>query len=878
MIRLSNFLMIWSRSLSIALCMIMPQCCNGQSDYVDVCLAQIKETVGKPSDYLFAKSKLTDALCDSDLSLALSNCQQTLEVALVTGDKDAITLARLQEMIIQSLRKGRRKTGFDESDFELSQNASPEQKVLFHYSIINYLFWLHSIESDFKTHFEIVSNAAAECNDPHLVARLDSAEVAYRLQRLNQSNKDPAIMALTKRLQESAKQFPYLDSQIHLHLIEVDAAVMSGKKHRALEREEDAYLTANDISNKRMMCLRSFDLGTLNFVYRDFDEALVCFERMERLATEIQAQPFVHLANRRIARVYRKLGKTELAEKHLELAKNSPAFADQPFLNRQELYEDLVSVNRHLGNERRVKDYQSELIPSLGKREIQRQQKEKLELIEQAAEARIAAANEKARLEQEFYQNELATNKKIATLWSFLIASIVVVLLLFVFAIWKRLSRVSSALVSEKAISRQSQQELDALGLRLNRMQRMESLGLMAGSVAHDFNNILVGVLGNAEVIQMKRDLSDESFVQERISSIIKSAEKATSLSRQMLAYSGKQTIARFPSDINDLIQQYEAVLKSACGESHALSFQLADSPLVSKIDPTQIEQVLLNLVTNAVEASAENENARIVISTGRESVKEIDSTLHGDRTIGGEFNYLEVRDYGKGISEETIERIFEPFFSSSDSGRGLGLAVVYGVVKGHDGLIQCESEIDKGTCFRVLLPTSDETVKADETRLAQFEPIGVEHPQSGESPQTLLVIDDEESVLDLCKQLFELSGWRVITAIGGRRGTEIADAMQEHLSCILLDVVMPDMGANEVLNELETRQIDLPVVIMSGFSQTKLEFLLQRENVNSVVQKPFHAMEIQQAVKEAALSVPDGIHPNAITNEINPALPHHAK
>jgi FixJ family two-component response regulator len=173
--------------------------------------------------------------------------------------------------------------------------------------------------------------------------------------------------------------------------------------------------------------------------------------------------------------------------------------------------------------------------------------------------------------------------------------------------------------------------------------------------------------------------------------------------------------------------------------------------------------------------------------------------------------------------------------------------------VIGHEGFIRCRSNVGKGTSFRVLIPLSTDVATADIAQ-PRFENV-VEFDDKTERPiaKKILVIDDEEAVLDLCSQLMEFNGWDVISAVGGKAGL---DQIEEHLNeiaCILVDVVMPEMGANELLNELEERQVNIPVVLMSGFSQTRLEFFLERENVSSIVQKPFRANEIKRAILDAA-------------------------
>lgn len=840
---------------------------GAQTKYAELCRAEMKSAAGEPAQFLLAKLKLTDALADHDLSQALANGKQALEFAEGLGDANATTLANLQIMSIRSLRESKKSTGFDPTQYELTADATPEQRMLFYSTLINSKLWDHA-PTDCSLEFYLAAQAAAECPDSHLAARLDSLEVFYRLTWLGDSPDHSELTAIAARLEEHAQSFPFLDNQIALHLLQSERRNLAGdieQMHRNLQLASSA---ASRLGNRKFEALCYLQSGNAFLQQERLELSQQFFLRSLEAAKQLQIQPHFQLCCRKLAKVHRQRNESTLAKKYLEMALASPAFEDQAFLVKNGLKEGLLTINLHQGDAREINRYQNEIIALDAKQEIREQERTRTEMAAQAAQARILALEKQQRLQQEFDSEKSASAAVISTLWRYSIVATLVGLLLLAFTALSRLKKVSGELDTEKAHVRQSQQELDALALRLNRMQRMESLGLMAGSVAHDFNNILVGVLGNAEIIQMSKGVKDEEFVDRRIASIITSAEKATSLSRQMLAYSGKQTIARSATNLNALIRQYESVIQSACADQQTLTIELSPSKLVSKIDPVQIEQVVLNLVTNAVEATSAS--GKITVRTGTESIREVDPTLHGDRTTGGEFNYIEVQDDGCGIPAAEIERIFEPFYSNSDAGRGLGLAVVYGVLKGHDGFVQCRSRQGQGTHFRVLLPMSDEPELELEAPLKSTTAVDFGRVEASSRTQTVLVIDDEDSVLDLCRQLFQLIGWNVLTAVGGRQGVELAKQRAGDIACVLLDVVMPDMGANEVLSEFEKHQLNVPTVIMSGFSQSKLEFFLDRPNVMSIVQKPFHAMEIQQAVKEAALSPSENFPSSALDNSFN--------
>lgn len=418
----------------------------------------------------------------------------------------------------------------------------------------------------------------------------------------------------------------------------------------------------------------------------------------------------------------------------------------------------------------------------------------------------------------------------------------------------RRISRYQQQLSEEQQSLEKGTIVREALEQKLHRMQRLESLGMLAGGVAHDFNNLLVGVMGNAELLKLKTQDSDP-FVVARVDQILRSAEKAASLSYQMLAYAGKRQIARSHIDLNELVSRMIPILESTFGKQIELKAHYWRLPLICEIDETQIEQVLMNLVSNAVDASSVG--STIIIRTGCESLKSVDASLYGNRTCGGSFNYVEVEDNGTGISDDAIERMFEPFYSGKQSGRGLGLAVVYGMVNAHEGLIRTKSQVNIGSAFRVLLPTALESIHND---LTVRQSVSFVNSSMSASLPTILLVDDDEAVCDLIKNLFQALGWQVLVANDGKQGLEIIENQHSHIRCVLLDIVMPEMGGCEVLSRLQASQIALPVILMSGFSQMQLHDLqqeLQQESdsetqVVAILEKPFRIDEVLAAVEQA--------------------------
>jgi len=273
----------------------------------------------------------------------------------------------------------------------------------------------------------------------------------------------------------------------------------------------------------------------------------------------------------------------------------------------------------------------------------------------------------------------------------------------------RRISKINDRLLTEQENNKENLRLRERLGHRIAHLERVESLGDLANGIAHDFNNLLMGVIANAEAMRARPEDGEQH--RQCLDAILQSAEVAAELSQTLLGYAGKRTTQPVATDLNQLIEELLPLVKSTNGFQNNLEmkFESLTDNAYAKIDVAQIKQVLLNLVRNAIEAinSGNHDGHGVIsISTGRESIANPESNddLFGTRTNGGDFVYFEVADTGDGISTGNISRIFEPFFSGTENGRGLGLAVVLGNVNRHDGLIRCRTDGNR-TLFRILLP-----------------------------------------------------------------------------------------------------------------------------------------------------------------------------
>jgi CheY-like chemotaxis protein/two-component sensor histidine kinase len=379
--------------------------------------------------------------------------------------------------------------------------------------------------------------------------------------------------------------------------------------------------------------------------------------------------------------------------------------------------------------------------------------------------------------------------------------------------------------------------------------QKLESLGVLAGGIAHDFNNLLTVILGNDTLALSEAHPGTRLAKQlERIRAAAKHAEALTS---QMLTYSGKASVSLKPLDLSELVEGMSELLAASISKKSRLKTFLERGCTLVAGDPTQLRQVVINLVTNASEALGE-QPGRVGVSTGlmRADAAYLADTFGSQRLAAGEYVYLEISDSGGGIDEETRKRLFEPFFSTKFTGRGLGLASVLGIVRGHGGAIKLLTDPGKRTRFRVLLPPA--------ARGALPAPAGAREPRAEVRGGTILVVDDDEAVLELARELLLRSGFEVVTASGGREALEILRVDAEtRIDAAVLDLAMPDLDGRETLLEMRSLRPGLPVVLVSGFREDASTGGLASEEIIAFVGKPYEPEELIEAVRTSLADPP---------------------
>ncbi len=379
----------------------------------------------------------------------------------------------------------------------------------------------------------------------------------------------------------------------------------------------------------------------------------------------------------------------------------------------------------------------------------------------------------------------------------------------------------------------------------LREAQRLESIGLLAGGIAHDFNNLLTGVIGNAS---LARELVPaDSEASELLYGVIRTGEELAHLTRQMLAYSGKGRFLVQPFDLSKLIGEFNVLVQPSIPKKIAIRLHLeADLPAV-EADRGQLQQVYMNLVINAAEAIG-SAAGMIDVRTGMCDVDEEYQRRHpwAGGLRPGRYVWLEVRDTGCGMDDATRAKAFDPFFSTKFLGRGLGLAAVAGIVRGHKGAIGLESRPGEGTCFTVLFPAAARKTAGAAARTSRSALHG---------KGTVLVVDDEQFVRELARKTLVRYGYDVLEAPSGPAALDIAKRHPGDIPLVLLDLSMPEMGGDEVLPELRKLRPNAKVVVSSGYSEAEALTLFAGQTVSGFIQKPYTASRLAETLKEILLS-----------------------
>ena len=391
-------------------------------------------------------------------------------------------------------------------------------------------------------------------------------------------------------------------------------------------------------------------------------------------------------------------------------------------------------------------------------------------------------------------------------------------------------------------ISNRKRAEEERIGFekKLLHTQKLESLGVMAGGIAHDFNNLLMSIMGNADLALMR--LNPQSPAVDNLKSIEKATASAADLAKQMLAYSGKGKFVVENIDLNNLLEEMLHMLEVSISKKAVLRLNPFQPLPQVEADATQLRQVIMNLIINASEAIGDKSGV-IAISTGCMDCdrRYLENVWLDENLSAGLYVYLEIADTGCGMDKNTMSKLFDPFFTTKFTGRGLGMAAVLGIIRGHKGAIKVYSEINKGTSFKILLPASDKPVEFFNEN---------NHTNDWKGSGTVLLVDDEESVRGVGIEMLKELGFETITA---NDGCEAVEQFKNNpaISFVILDLTMPHMDGEQCFRELRQLQPDIKVIMSSGFSNDEITQKFVGKGLAGFLQKPYKLSMLKEVIRK---------------------------
>ena len=384
-----------------------------------------------------------------------------------------------------------------------------------------------------------------------------------------------------------------------------------------------------------------------------------------------------------------------------------------------------------------------------------------------------------------------------------------------------------------------AEEERKKLEDQLRQAQKMEAIGQLAGGVAHDFNNLLQAIIGYQNLALHR--LEPGHAIHEDLEQATRAADKAAGLTRQLLAFSRRQMLQPEDLNLNELVDRSLKMIQRVVGEHIVFDFNPGGDLSFVRADPGQMEQILMNLCINARDAMPDG--GKLTIETRNARINQ-DFCQEHSWARPGHYVALSVSDNGVGMGGETLEKVFDPFFTTKETGRGtgLGLATVYGITKQHNGMVQVNSELGKGTVFEVYLPVSQKPVVE--------RPRPVEPPPGG-GMETILVAEDEDSVRNLAVRILENAGYRVLAARDGDEALRIHEQHDGKIDLLLLDIVMPKVGGRACLEELRGRGLETPCLFTSGYSEEVVASGSFLDNGVQLLPKPYRAEDLLRMVRQ---------------------------
>ncbi len=383
---------------------------------------------------------------------------------------------------------------------------------------------------------------------------------------------------------------------------------------------------------------------------------------------------------------------------------------------------------------------------------------------------------------------------------------------------------------------RRARRERERLETKFQEAQKLESVAILAGGIAHDFNNLLTTILGNAGLLLM--NLDETNPLRDRIDAIRQAASTAADMCEQLLAYAGEGQFDVRAADLSEIVRESDHLIEATVSTATEVDYDLLNGLPAAEVDVTQVRQILMNTVQNASEA-LEGDEKHIEIATGARDCDpaEFAEMYFGEELSAGWYVYLEVADTGCGMTNDELRRVFDPFYTTKFTGRGLGMAATLGIVRAHDGAVEVETTPGEGTCFRFYFPAR-ETLQPFS---AESEPIAVPRLDA----ETILVADDEADIRDLVERVVGSQDIGVLKAVDGDDALEALEHHREEVSAILLDYHMPGPAPDELLERIGDNAPEIPVVLSSGYSEATTTEHLADSGCEAFLPKPYGPPEL---------------------------------
>ena len=415
----------------------------------------------------------------------------------------------------------------------------------------------------------------------------------------------------------------------------------------------------------------------------------------------------------------------------------------------------------------------------------------------------------------------------------FLLAAAMTVVPLFM------LARTRDQLLKVAVRRQRAEYERRRIEQQMLRAQKLESLGIMAGGIAHDFNNILTAIMGYTQLVSDSPSIDAQSAG--FLTHVDSAAERAAALCNQLLAYSGKGQFVVEPVDLSCLIRETESLLRVSVPKMTEVQLILRDDIPSIEADASQIRQIVMNLITNGIDAIGED-SGLLTLETGVTAItrEAIRKNLAGNECVPGEYVFVKVTDSGCGMDETTLKKVFDPFYTTKSTGRGLGMAAVLGVVRSHNGTIFCETSPGHGATFTVAFPASERSSEPPSETSVHVEP---------SAPMTVLVVDDEPAVRSMISKALSRFGHTIMMAGDGQEGLRLFTESVDEISLCIVDMAMPIMGGLETLHAMRNIRPGLCVVMMSGFSEEDVGTNADDEQPDAFLKKPFRVDELIQII-----------------------------